>query len=247
MSDNSLNQQLELNGNRVIAMQFGAHTYTWTFRRILREDWEKFFRSFDTETTTILGESTETFEIESGTIDLARSCVSSVDGYKMPDAGDFRTMLPLGHLKAFGLALRDVRMSIPEDDAPIALTELAEISLDCTWSNNQQWRGLVHRFRTPTLPEQRKFNRACGTYRISGNDRGNRTIYPPKQALMMDFYDQLIVSVDSDYVADGVTLGDRDKIIREMDCGHKVAAIQALLSAGGSGRPVAPKEIDGEA
>jgi hypothetical protein len=218
-------------------MQFGKQTYTWTFRRILRADWEKFFRSFDTETVTILGEQTETFEIESGLIDLARTCVEDVDGYVFPEGGKgvWRNMLPLGHLKQFGQVLRDVRAVQPSDDAPLALTELSEISLDCTWSENRTWSGLIHRFRTPTLAQQRTFNRACGTYRIVGNDRGNKTIFPARQALMMDFYDELIESVDESYAFDNAALSTREEIVAHMDCCHKVAAIQGLLNAGGAG------------
>jgi hypothetical protein len=243
-SETESDSMLDLVTGRIIAMQFGARTYTWTFRRILRADWEKFFRSFDTETTTILGEQTETFEIESGMMDLARSCVTSVAGYAMPETGDFRAMLPLGHLRAFGVALRDVSASAADDDAPIALSELAEISLDCTWSENRLWRGLLHRFRPPTLQQQRKFNRACGTYRILGNERGNRTLYPARQALMMNYYDELIESVEG-YSEGGAEIGSRrDVIIREMDCAHKVAAVQALLNAGGAGRPVDPEKAE---
>jgi hypothetical protein len=229
---------LELTEGRVIAMRFGVHEYIWHFRRILRGDWERFFRSFDTESVMIQGEETETFEVESGTIDLARSCVFEVEGYNKPDFGDFRPMLPLGHLKAFGQVLRDVRVSPPSEDAPIALRELSEISLACIWTGQSKWTGLVHRFNPPTLVQQRKFNRACGTYRVLGNDRGNRTIFPARQALMMDFYDELIVSVDESYRAHGDMLLDRENIVREMDASHKVAAIQGLLNAGGAGRIV---------
>jgi hypothetical protein len=235
---------LNLAEGRVIAMEFAKRPYTWTFRRILRADWEKFFRSFDTETTAILGEQTETFETESGMIDLARTCVASVDGYKLPEPfpGEWRRMLPLGHLKTFGWALRDVQQT-PVADEAIALTELSEISLDCTWSHNVRWSGLIHRFRTPTLPQQRKFNRACGTYRVMGNDRGNTTVFPARQALMMDFYDELIESVDG-YKLNDEPLADIHipTIIREMDCCHKVSAVQALLNAGGAGKVVAAKE-----
>jgi hypothetical protein len=229
---------LELTEGRAIAMKFGAHEYTWIFRRITRSDWERFFRSFDTESVMIQGEETETFEVESGTIDLARSCVVKVEGYTMPDAGDWRAMLPLGHLKAFGQVLRDVRVAPVSDDAPIILSELSEISLECIWDGKSKWSGLVHRFNPPTLQQQRKFNRACGTYRVLGNERGNRTIYPARQALMMDFYDELIVSVDASYRANGDMLLDRASIVREMDASHKVAAIQGLLNAGGAGRIV---------
>jgi hypothetical protein len=231
---------LDLSAGRVIAMKFGARDYTWTFRRILREDWERFFRSFDTETTTILGEQTETFEIETGMVDLARSCVAAVDGYTMPATGDFRAMLPLGHLKAFGWTLRDVRPTPLADDAPLALTELSEVPVDCTWSlgpdgRMQTWRGLMHRFNAPTLQQQRSFNRACATFRVLGNDRGNTTVYPARQAFMMDLYDELIVSVDTAYTANNAALSTRDEIVREMDGSHKVAAIQGLLNAGGAG------------
>jgi hypothetical protein len=236
--------KLDLAVTRVIAMQFGKQTYTWTFRRILRADWEKFFRSFDTETVTILGEQTETFEIESGLVDLARTCVVDVEGYKLPSdlPEKWQSMLPLGHLKQFGQVLRDVRAVQPADDAPLALTELSEVMLDCTWSENKVWRGLVHRFRTPTLAQQRTFNRACGTYRIVGNDRGNKTIFPARQALMMDFYDELIESVDESYVFDNAALSTREEIVAHMDCCHKVAAIQGLLNAGGAGTVTKDKD-----
>jgi hypothetical protein len=237
---------LELTEGRVIAMKFGAREYTWTFRRILREDWEKFFRSFDTETVMILGEQTETFEVESGTIELAKSCVVKVDGYQMPASGDFHAMLPLGHLKAYGQVLRDVRAMGASDDAPIALTELHEVMLECTWTNTSKWSGLVHRFNAPTLQQQRAFQRACSTFRVLGNDRGNRTIFPARQALMMNFYDELIVSVDESYRAHGDPLLDRETIIREMDACHKVSAIQGLLNAGGTGSLAkAAKGVDG--
>jgi hypothetical protein len=240
---------LELSEGRIIAMKFGTRDYVWSFRRILRSDWEMFFRNFDNETVTILGEQIETFEIETGLVELAKNCVAKVDGYQMPSEGDFHAMLPLGHLKAFGQVLRDVRPMPTPDDAPIALSELSEVSLECIWSGNAKWIGLAHRFNPPTLKQQRAFNRACGTYRVQGNDRGNRTIFPARQALMMDFYDELIVSVDECYRANGERLLDRASIVREMDACHKVAAIQGLLNAGGAGQIThlaAAKEVECE-
>jgi hypothetical protein len=226
---------IDLAEGRVITMRFGTVDYTWTFRRILRTDWEKFFRSFDTETVRIFGEETETFEVESGTIELARTAVVSVAGYQMADPPPmpWQAKLPLGHLRAFGIALRDVCIS--KSDAPMVLSELSEVSLDCVWNGDSRWTGLVHRFNAPTAVQQRKFERAAHTYRILGNDRGNRTIFPARQALMMDFYDELIVSVDEAYTASGEPLSDRAAIIREMDACHKVTAVQGLLNAGGNG------------
>lgn len=237
--------RLDLGVARTIALKFASRLYTWTFRRIERNDWEQFFRSFETETTNILGEQTETFEIESGLVELARSCVVKVEGYKMPAAGDWRSMLPLGHLKAYAQVLRDVHAEPTRDDAPFALSDLSEVSLSCIWSGDR-WTGLVHRFRQPTLQEQKDYHRAASTYRIVGNDRGNRTIYPARQALMMDFYDKLIESVDESYCVRGEALTAREAIVREMDCSHKVAAIQGLLNAGGAGQlPPVKKAGDG--
>jgi hypothetical protein len=240
---------IDLAAPRTIAMQFGARTYTWTFRRLLRSDWESFFRGFETETVQMLGQQDEIFEIETSLVELARETVIEVEGYAMPATGDWRRMLPNGHLKAFGLALRDVRTSADAEDEAIALTELHEVRLDCVWSRDpqgadgamQEFTGLVHRLSPPTVKQQRAFNRASNTHRVVGDDRGGRTIYPARQRLMIDFYDELIHSVDEAYQVDGVPLATRDAAIAEMDACHKVAAVQGFLNAGGTGRIVMAK------
>jgi hypothetical protein len=240
---------LELAEGRVIEMLFAGRPYRWTFRPVTRSDWEKFFQAFESETVQMAGEQIETFEIETGLVELARTCVQSVDGYKLPESGDFRPMLPRGHLKAFGLALRDVTVSKISNNEPIALTELHEISIDCTWSLGPdgkmvRWSELKHRFNAPSLKQMRAFNRASNTFRIIGDDRGGRTRYPAKQPLMMDFYDELIHSVDLSYSFHGEPLQDRQAIVRHMDAAHKVAAVQGFLNAGGSGRIATPARTE---
>jgi hypothetical protein len=243
---------LELTAPRVLQIRFGTFPYKWTFRRILIEDWLNFFRAFETETVQLLGEQIETFEIETALVELARETVVSVEGYSSQAPANFRTMLPRGHLKAFGMALRDVCVSREGDDAPIDLTDLHEVKIDCTWSAPPegggvvQFTGLVHRFRSPTMKQQRDYNRATNTYRIKGDSRAGRTIYPARQALMIGFYDALIESVDTRYTVNGEPLIGAKSIAREMDGCHKVAAVMGFLNAGGAGTVESAKVDGGE-
>jgi hypothetical protein len=231
---------LELECERVIRMRFGAFPYTWHFRRIGINDWKKFFGYFDTETTQIHGEEIQTFEIETGLVELARSTVVAVEGYAAKPEGRFEDKLPHAQLKQFGQTLRDVRPSPMNDETPLSLSDLHEVEVDCTWSllpsgKMGQFNRMAHRLRPPTLEQQRAYNRACATFRIKGDSRGGQTIWPAKQAIMMDFYDSLIESVDELYQVGGKPLVGAKNIALEMDGCHKVAAVQAFLNAGGVG------------
>jgi hypothetical protein len=243
---------LPLDAPRNIAIQFSGHIYRWYFRRIAQKDWERFFDRFRIESYRSGAEVMETFEFATAMRELISTTLERVEGYKLDAAKNpkWRDYLPEQHVRLFCMALREVSRSVDVGDGPLAITEHHEISLDALWASDEagkaiRYAGLIHRFNAPTLEQQKKFNRAVNSTRVIGDSRNGRTLYPEKQKLEMAYYDELIAEVDG-YSVGGAALTGVENIRREMDGCHKVAAINALLHAGGVVEDIPPAKPEGE-
>jgi len=111
------------------------------------------------------------------------------------------------------------------------------IRLDALWSNSEGGTdkvvGLKHAFGTPTVEQQRRYNRDMSRSQVVGGSRTGKTRWLGAQPTLVELYDELITAVDG-YSVNGQVLDfdnpDREAIIRNMDTFHKVVAAEALFT-----------------
>jgi len=230
---------VELNHGRIIVLE-GKNSkgeprlYRYEIRRIRLEDWDRYFRAVVNQTRNVDGERQQIFENDTARLDLVERVVTCVDGYGDFDAvkiPEWRNSLPLNHRLGVGAALCSVGAQEQDDDAP--LSEFTEVKLDALWSAGvegkmQLIRGLVHRFKQPSIEQLKRWNYESARVRVRGTAKDGVTIYPSRPAVAMLMYDELIVSVDG-YTVNGSPLANVDVINSEMDGCHKAEAVMALF------------------
>lgn len=232
---------LDLAKPRTIVLKSEGKHYVWHFRRLTLEDWEKYFLGIVHETLNTPVGREEIFEMETAQLDLVDRTVVAVDGYgATEDSKNWKLALPLHHRLAAGTVLRAVGLDREKKLEP-QLTDLIEIRVDATWTaeNDEKmtaFRGLVHRFRQPTIAEMKQFNFENARVRVRGTQENGITTYPARQLSAMRMYDELIESVEG-YSVHGTPLTDIATIRSEMDGAHKAEAALALFL------PDAPVEI----
>jgi len=228
---------LPLDAPRVINLNVKGRVYTWRFRRITLEDWRKYFTAIVHQTLRVDGVKEDVWEDETAKVELTDAAVTAVEGYgDLSGAKNWKSALPLAHRVAAAVVLRSVGRSKSTGDES-AICDLVEVRLDGCWSAGEDgkmtyYEGLVHRFRQPSVADLKRFNFEAARVRVVGDARNGVSVYPPRQAIAMKIYDDLIESVEGYSVA-GAPLVDVDAIKREMDGAHKAEAAMALFSSDG--------------
>jgi hypothetical protein len=244
---------LPLDQPRAIVIRHKEKKFVYRFRRIGDSDWLRYYAGIISQTETVNNDQVRCSDFRAALHQLVESTLQSVEGYTAPNGlsmetmSDWKLKLPIGHKTQVGLMLVDV--SVEERDVSV-LTDLNEISLTATWaaSPEQQmlkYSGLIHRFQHPTIEQMRRFYRESSRTRVVGGSRTGKTIWTGRQELLAHFYDELIASVDG-YTVAGVPLTEASQIKAQMDTHHKVAAAQALFSAGEESEPVAADSQEAE-
>lgn len=234
---------LDLQQPRTIVIKQKDKRFVYHFRRLSDRDWRKYYHGILSQTENVAGEQVRTFDFRSSLLALVEETLERVEGYTGPGGAsveqlaDWKLRLPAGHKQAAGLVLCDVRAddAIVRDES--VLSDVTEVALSCAWTANPegymtQFSGLVHRFRHPSIEHLRRFNRESSRARVVGGSRTGKTIWPGRQELLADLYDQLIAAVDG-YSFGAMQLSDQvEEIKRYMDMQHKVAAAQVLFAGG---------------
>jgi hypothetical protein len=205
--------------------------YTWHMRRITGADWKQYFMGIVHQTLNEGETRSQVYDSESALVELVTRAVDRVEGYGPTVAGKWREWLPERHRLAVGMALRGVGAAEDSGTAEL-LAELVEVKLDATWSavdeTMQLIRGLVHRFRHPSIEQLKRYNFEMARVRTSGTAESGITIHPSRQLVAMNLYDELIDSVDG-YTVQDSPLTDVETIRREMDGLHKATAALELF------------------
>lgn len=239
MSDTEKQQQqnvfLDLATPREISFRVGKFVYSYLFKRITDEAWLKFFAAMHITSERDQGGVKNTIDVATAASDLVRSNVTGVDGYAQSFKleGEWQKALPPGHVKLVAGWLQDATIYEGGDDSPVDPMSI-EISLASSWTASgpgkmQKITGLKHRFAPPSGADEQKYNRALSETRVVGNRNTGTTIYPSRQAVLVQLYDELIQSVDG-YVSNGSKLEGRAIIAQEMDAFHKVVAVRQLFA-----------------
>jgi hypothetical protein len=230
---------IELTQERVVSFQLSPkNQFTFYFRRLTPEDWKKFFVAIAIESETEKDGRTDRIDFRTASLLLFEDTIQRVEGYKT-SSGDFmalpnwRDRIPFGHKIKAAEFLQEVKVS-EEDREYIIDASVDEVYLDVTWGSSRpgtmsRYTGIIHRFNPPTVKQRQKFTRALSESRVIGGSRTNKTIYPGRQGLLAELYDELVVSVEG-YMLNGAPLTNVEVIRKEMDTFHKVAAVQQLFT-----------------
>lgn len=232
---------LELNQRRIIVLEDRGKTYSLYCRRIMPEDWKKYFAGIVISSEQRGRERVNVIDVNSPRLALAESVLIDAEGYKVADGRhiteipNWQSRIPLAHRLQVGETLADVRPSRSEGELTI-YPEGEEVLLDATWSavetvagrRMQGFMELKHVLKTPTEAQHRRYSDEASRSRIVGGSRSSKTFYSGAQALLATLYDELVISVEG-YCVDGSPLTSREEIVREMDMLHKVMAAQELF------------------
>jgi hypothetical protein len=236
---------IELTQPRTIVIKDRKRSYSLVVGRIARADWLKYFEGIVSISEMQEGRRIDSSDSTAARLELVESKLIDAQGYAgyatsgalasavLPEG--WQQKIPLGHRLAAGNALVSVTAvdAADEDNAPLALGVEA-ICLNAVWGADEEgvmreYRGLCHRFRTPTAEQQRRFSRDASRSMIIGGSRTGKTRYLGARATLVALYDELIESVEG-YTVDGKPLGGREQIIAEMDTYHKAVAADRLFS-----------------
>ena len=233
---------IELNAPRVVVLRDRGNEYKLTVARIRAAQWLKYFDGIESTSENANGKRVDRFDSSSARLQLATESLCDAQGYATAENRPissierWKELISTAHRLSLGSVLTDVRRSEAQASSAILLgTET--VYLDAVWSANERGemcevRGLVHRFRTPTAEQHRRFSRDSARSTITGNSRKAVTRWMGAQATLAELYDELVQSVEG-YTVEGVPLGEnRAAIAAEMDVYHKVAAADALFSPG---------------
>lgn len=157
--------------------------------------------------------------------------------------GEWRGLIPLAHKEA---AIRSLTLVAPaqlSDSAnndstnnhfPLQAGEIPVV-LEAALGGVAYPR-LLHRFRPPSVEDERAYRRLLAETLIVRGGRTPRTLIPARLPALVRLYDQLILGV-SGYTRLGQPLASSQEIARAMDVWHKRVAVQALFGDAAEGAP----------
>jgi hypothetical protein len=246
-------KNLRLDQPRAIAIVDRGKTFIYRFRRILAEDWKRFFSGIVNQSEDDgKGGRIQTLDVQTPLLTLVEDALVNVEGFRTPDGTaleqvkDWKQRLPVGQRLAVGRMLKDVNPVEATEDTPF-LSETIDVSLRCSWSEESgkmtAYSGLIHRFNSPSLDQLKRYNRENARSIVVGGSRTGKTVYPGTQSLLMKLYDELIAGVEGYAILDDAPLRDNVAAVREqMDAYHKVAAVATLFTSAGAEAPVEDAE-----
>jgi hypothetical protein len=207
------------------------------FNRVTRADVDAYF-SWMTVTTEKAGKSTDfTIDHRTAPLKLYVRMVKRAEGYKqvngedLTTAPDWKNLVPKSDVLRVMNTLTNATQTEKDFDAGID-PEAEVISLDCFWTEDstgmRHYRGLLHRFKPPSLAHWHKFNNTSTKTRALAGSRSQKTEYPKLNRVLIELYDELVVSVGG-YSVGAQPVASREQCISEMDCFHKIAAVSAVF------------------
>ena len=159
-----------------------------------------------------------------------------VEGYEgSSSTEDWRALIPLAHKEAAVSSLTLVApstaaYSTDNDSAnnffPLLADERAVV-LEAARAGRAYPR-LVHRFRPPSVENERSYRRLLSETLLVRGSRAPRTLLPARLPGLVRLYDQLILAAEGYSVA-GQPPASSLQLIQHMDAWHKRVAVQALF------------------
>jgi hypothetical protein len=231
---------IELTSPRIVTIEDRGRQFSLKLARITKKQWVSYFEGIYSSSENQGGKRVDRFDSSSARVELVESALIDATGYATADNSPvteikgWQAQIPLSHRLAAGEALVNVeRADAPEGDSILLGAEA--VYLAAVWSADdkgvmQKYRGLCHRFKTPTAEQQRRLSRESSRSQVIGGSRKGTTVWMGSQGILAALYDELVVSVEG-YAVKGDDLGsNRDAIVAEMDTFHKVAAADILFA-----------------
>lgn len=159
----------------------------------------------------------------------------SVQGYSAngePLPQNFKTLVAPEHKRA---AILTLMMVAPETEhlggESLFLSSDTE-SIAIRASREQEFRGLVHRFSSPSPAQRIEYSRLMAdSYVIRGRKSGkDKIMFPSRLVGFIRLYDALIDSVTR-YSVREVPIAKKEDAVRYMDAQHKRVALQELMKS----------------
>jgi len=243
---------LDLAAERAVTFRAGGgYRYTYRGPRLTAADWDRYFSGIEVSSENRGKKVVDVINVSSSGAEMVRHWVARVEGY----AGDlisdpeWKKYLPPGHLNVVFAALCQV--AVRPRTGPLDPRRV-EVELDADWFHPQtlarmRTSGLIHRFAPPSAEHLRRYDNATtqtilerGT--VGGvKGGGGKTIYPPRQRILIGFYDELVQSVEG-YGLAGQPLASAEQVRREMDDFHKVIAVNPLFAPSDLDDPAAEEQ-----
>jgi hypothetical protein len=213
------------------------------FNRITRADVDAYFSSMTVATERKSGNSLE-FHIDAQTnmLKLYERAIKRVEGYSLTDGRD---MMALANWKdrvpgVHRLRAVEILMKVTQsENSVLGIDPEAErVSLDAFWSAGDQgmfhYRGLIHRFSSPTIEHWRRLNNHSTRTTAVGGSQSQRTVYPKLNGIYVELYDELVLSAEG-YSIGLQPIGGREQCVSAMDVFHKIAAVSILFDKSAAG------------
>jgi hypothetical protein len=245
---------------RTIVFRSGGKPFRHIFRRITAADWENFFAHVVAEFKREKGGFMQVVDMDYASLVLYARAIVRVEGYQTRDGRAPETLptwpecVPQHHrLAAMGLIM-NVTHAEAADDSMLEAEGVA-VTIDAMWNEEtprplpawnegapgphlsagaspamKQYRGLVHRFASPTAEHRRRLLKAKNRAFVAGGSRNGTTVIPSGHGVLVKLYDELIECVDG-YAVGGREIASHDEIIREMDAFHKSAVVARLFQS----------------
>ncbi len=172
---------------------------------------------------------------------------------ELNSGSDWRLLIPLAHKEAAVRALTLVAPAAPDSFAadssngfyPLCADEIPVI-LEAALAGFAYPR-LLHRFRPPSVQDERTYRRLLAENLIVRGTRHPRTLIPSRLPALVRLYDQLILGVEG-YAVHAQPPASSFQLIQHMDAWHKRVAVQTLFGDLSADSPsvarVAPSESE---
>lgn len=224
---------LPLDADRCVSFFDKGHPYTFYFSRINQADWERYFSGISLSSHNEGRAQVTITDMDSAAIQLVEEKLVRVEGYRgeFQKREDWRQILPIRHTRPAAWLLRTVTASDVQSES--FDPEQVEAVIDAAWGISKPgqmvlYTGLVHKFRPLTAEQKRRYCRATSETRVIGNGRNGRTVFVPKQPMLVKLYNDLIIGVEG-YSIGGRKLETSEEAILQMDAYHKVIAVEQLF------------------
>ncbi len=224
---------LPLDVERCVTFKDRNIPYIFYFSRITEADWENCFNGQYLSSHNEGRQQVTVMDSTTPGIDLVENKLTRVEGY----IGDFQSkpgwqhnIPPCHSLPAWRLLTAVGPSAVREERFN---PEAFEAVLDAGWGMETPgamtvYAGLVHVFKPLTAEQKRRFGRGTSEVRVVGDRKHGRTIFIPKQPLLLKLYNEMILEVRG-YSVNGEKLVGRDAIVAHMDAYHKVMAAEQMF------------------
>ena len=159
----------------IVIRQADDHAFTFTLRRVDKDDWFHYFDGVRVTSETRGREMVRTVDAGEAAVRLVEDLLVDVSGYPLPEGiasitevPDWQQKIPMRHRLGVSEVLMDARSTDPGEAVPVFGQE--RVALDCLWSADEQGRicrhCCYHIFESPSADHYKQYMAAISTSRF---------------------------------------------------------------------------------